>query len=493
MQLCAKEELFLAIYRCQNTRMSKKTLNKDNLTSLGVDRLADLLLEVSTGSAEIKRRLRLELIHNQGPDELAHEVRKRLATLRKSTSFIGWRKRKALIKDLTIQVSMITDKIGNEAPIEAFDLLWSFIELAPSVYQRVDDSRGEIREVFQSALMRFEDIAPRAVQNPQALSERVWEALLDNGFGEFDGIIGLVAPTLGKEGLEHLADLVKAHAATPLETSSEDHAALVFLRELRSSSGDYAAEQKLRLTKRCLQEIAEALGDTEAYIAQYSEQELRYPEIAAEVATLLLDSGQNEEALEILRASEMNTGGAGQEDWDACYVACLIALDRREDAQTHRWDCFLQTLHVGHLRAHLKDLPDFDDIEVEDRAKQYALQFSDMAAALEFFLDLPDLSTASQLVQCRTGELAHQPRHILAATADALWERHPLSAVLLSRAMIEIALNEGWYGDAANHFNECAARDREIASYGSFISHEIFADSLQTRYPGKPSFWAKVQ
>ena len=46
--------------------MSKKTLNKDNLTALGAERLADLLIEVSTGSADIKRRLRLELSHNVG-------------------------------------------------------------------------------------------------------------------------------------------------------------------------------------------------------------------------------------------------------------------------------------------------------------------------------------------------------------------------------------------------------------------------------------------
>jgi hypothetical protein len=51
--------------------MSKKTLNKANLADLGSDRLADLLLEVSTGSADIKRRLRLELSHNLGVSELA--------------------------------------------------------------------------------------------------------------------------------------------------------------------------------------------------------------------------------------------------------------------------------------------------------------------------------------------------------------------------------------------------------------------------------------
>ena len=74
---------------CQKDHMSKKTLNSENLAALGAERLAELLIEVSTGSAEIKRRLRLEISHSLGSAELAREVRKRLTTLRKSKSYVG--------------------------------------------------------------------------------------------------------------------------------------------------------------------------------------------------------------------------------------------------------------------------------------------------------------------------------------------------------------------------------------------------------------------
>jgi hypothetical protein len=87
--------------------MSKKTLNEANLEALGAGRLAHLLIEVSTGSAEIKRRLRLELSHSLGPEELARDVQKRLTSIRRSTSFVGWRKRKALIKDKCDKVKQL--------------------------------------------------------------------------------------------------------------------------------------------------------------------------------------------------------------------------------------------------------------------------------------------------------------------------------------------------------------------------------------------------
>jgi len=239
--------------------MSRKTLNKTNLAALGADRLADLMLEVSTGSAEIKRRLRLELSHNLGPQELAGDVRKRLVSLRKSRGFVSWRKRKSLIKDLNTQVGMITEKIAPEEPTQAFELLWQFIELAPSIYERVDDSRGEVGDVFRDALQRFEDIAPRAIFGPQTLAARVWDAVLDNGYGEFDGIISLLAPSLGDAGLTHLKALVQAYEDAPLPDEREDHAAIHFLRDLRSEDGSYAAEEKTRFIKYCLQGLCQVV------------------------------------------------------------------------------------------------------------------------------------------------------------------------------------------------------------------------------------------
>src|SRR3954449_9194334 len=57
---------------------SKKTLNLDNLEALGAKRLAGLLLELAAGDAAAKRRLRLELSAEAGPEAGAADIRKRL-------------------------------------------------------------------------------------------------------------------------------------------------------------------------------------------------------------------------------------------------------------------------------------------------------------------------------------------------------------------------------------------------------------------------------
>lgn len=476
--------------------MSKKTLNKDNLSALGLGRLADLLLEVSTGSAEIKRRLRLELSHNLGPAELARDVRKRLASLRRSTSFVGWRKRKALIKDLNTQLTMITEKIAPEEPTEAFDLLWQFIELAPSVYERVDDSRGDVGDVFRGALVRFEEIAPLAILGVTVLAARVWDALRDNGYGEFDGIITILAPTLGEEGLEHLKSLVEDYARMPAEDTPDEHEALRFLRDLRSGTGNYAVDQKNHLIKTCLQEIAEARGDTEAYIAQYSNRELTRPDIAAEVALLFLAQGQADAALATLTGADFNGGALGQKEWDIAYIASLVALDRIDEAQAHRWIRFGETLTPDFLRDYLKVLPDFDDIEAEDRAKAQALNFESVHTALAFFLNWPDLRCAARLIETRAVELNGNFYHILSPAADTLREKYPLAAVLLWRTMIDYTLSEGRstrYAHAADHLMDCAALDGEISDYGPFASHSSYLADLRARHERKTSFWQRIR
>ena len=91
---------------------SKKTLNTKNLEALGARRLAELLIEVSTGNAAAKRRLRLELAGAQSPGEVAKEVRKRLITIERSRSFIDWQNRKALVEDLETQRRAIVDPVA---------------------------------------------------------------------------------------------------------------------------------------------------------------------------------------------------------------------------------------------------------------------------------------------------------------------------------------------------------------------------------------------
>ena len=60
---------------------AKTALNAKNLEALGLERLTELLIEISVGNAAAKRRLRVELADAQSLAELAREVRRRLTII----------------------------------------------------------------------------------------------------------------------------------------------------------------------------------------------------------------------------------------------------------------------------------------------------------------------------------------------------------------------------------------------------------------------------
>ena len=195
---------------------SKTTLNTKNLEALGAQRLAELLIELSTGDAAAKRRLRLELAGVGGTDEVAREIRKRLTTIARSRSDVDWEKRRALVKDLDTQRRAIVEQVAPADPHEALELMWCFVGLATSVLERCDDSSGTVIGVFDTAVADLGRIAAAAEPDPKGLADEVARVLPDNHYGQYDELIGVLVPALGPDGLEHLKQRMIALASEPV-------------------------------------------------------------------------------------------------------------------------------------------------------------------------------------------------------------------------------------------------------------------------------------
>src|SRR3546814_852900 len=183
---------------------AKTTLNAKNLEALGAQRLAELLIEISTGNAAHKRRLRLELAGNHSSGEVAREVRKRLSSIGRARTFIDWRKVKATKLDLETQRKMIVETVAKDDPAEAFELIWQFLALADAIFARSDDGSGTLIQSFHQACADAGTLAMAAAINHNHLAEKVFKALLANGYGQFDRLIAAMATALDGQGLESL-------------------------------------------------------------------------------------------------------------------------------------------------------------------------------------------------------------------------------------------------------------------------------------------------
>jgi hypothetical protein len=479
---------------------AKTTLNAKNLEALGAERLAELLLEISAGNAAAKRRLRLALAGAQSPNEVAKEVRKRLATIARSRSFVDWQGIKLLADDLDTQRRAIVETVAKAEPGEALDLLWRLMALAPSVFERCDDSSGLVITVFRQACRDLGEVALTAKADPISLADRAFEALTTNSYGQFDELIRVLAPALGQPGLEHLKqrmiDLSNRPVTKPIERERVkigwSSAGPIYEDEIEEHS-------RVSRVRFALTEIADAQGDVDAFIAQHSEKARKVPRIAAEISRRLLSAGRVQEAWRAIEAAENPRRDSGWDwpdfEWEDARIEVLEALGRPDDAQAARWSCFERSLSSRHLREYLKRLPDFDDVTAEKKALDYAQGSRDMLQALSFLISWPALDRAADLVLKRSGELDGDHYEILTRAAEALAGKHPLAATVLLRAMIDFSLRNGRssrYRHAARHLLDCSSLSSAIKDFGKFEPHDTYETRLRREHGKKSSFWSFI-
>ena len=475
---------------------SKTTLNAKNLEALGVKRLAELLIEISTGNANHKRLLRMELVGNSSGAELAREVRKRLGSIARSKSWIDWQKVKIVKADLEAQRRSIVEKIApNDAQV-AFELIWQYLSLADSLFERSHDESGALIDSFHAACKDAGHIASMAKISVDHLVGKIFFALQNNGYGQYGRLIRAMAPVLGEVGLRRLQRKFEEWAKEPKQKIAEKDREIIGWGNNGSVCWDELDSSSKAMTiTGSLEQIADELGDVDLYIKQQSEQSLASPFVATNIAQRLFTAGRVEEALIALDQVEFDSRREIPSEWQVLRADVLEALGRSEDAQQFRWASFEQTLHEELLRDYVKRLADFDDIEAEEKAFAYVHAFPDANRSLYFFLEYHSLVEASKLVLNRASEMDGDHYELMSYAAEKLSAKFPLAATILLRAMIDFTLNGGRsrrYQHAARHLLECGALSMSIGDYGSFVSHEAYVSALRNVHGRKHGFWPLV-
>ena len=472
---------------------SKTTLNAKNLEALGTERLAQLLIEVSNGNAAAKRKLRLELAGAQSPTEAGRAIAKRLTSIANAKSAITWKKRKSFIDDLQTQRRGIIEQVGPNDPDQALILMWRFMGLANPIIERCQSGDGEVIAVFHEACADLGPLVAAANPSAEMLIDTTFDALCENMYGQFDKLIATLTPALGANGLERLRQKLEAF----LETSNATDLSTDVI--LRQNTAEYmqsiAERRKQRIAKSALLELADAQGDVDAFIAQFDPWTRTIPPNAIHIARRLVDAGRAAEALDFLDAADVDEDDWDRMDWQDARIDVLEAMGRKEEAQAFRWACFERDLWADYLRAYLRKLPDFDDIEAEEKAVAIAMADPELLAALQFFLDWQSPDRAAELLINRHSEIDGNRFEYLTPAADALAESHPLAATLVLRAMIDFAVSKGRskrYRHAARHLATCAELAPRIDDFGAFETHDAYVARLKGQHGRKSGFWSLV-
>lgn len=387
-----------------------KRLTAANLAGLGPERLGALLMQAADSDAILKRRLRLVLAAEAGPDLLAVELDKRLTALAASRARVSWRKRPELLRDLEVLRTAVVEDLAEAAPALALERVIAWFDLFRALATRVKDPRGEMTAAFEAAAPDLWRLGEAALATDPAALDRLAEAITRQPL-EYARWIGAadqaVSPDLARGLLDRL---------------------------------DLAAG--VRGTRTVLRRLADRAGDLDLWLSLATPEEKAAPDFAAAAALRLVEAGRVVEARAALEASLVPspsnrkwTFGRSPNAppprltpaWEAAGIAVLDAEGRRDEAQSMRWAMFERDLSAQALRDYLARLPDFDDVEALDRALAHAATYADAEAALGFLMDWPAHREAAALVESRNREL----RGALPQKADwaaRLAQRFPAAA-----------------------------------------------------------------
>lgn len=466
----------------------KPALSTDKLKDLGTDKLAQLVLEEAERNAGFRRQVKAALAGKSGPEAIAKLIDRRLSGLARAKSFIEWDKARAFTDDLRSLTDTITSELGLAAPALAIDRLLRFIATHEQVFERVDDSSGCVQDVYYQAIHATGDLAASLpVPEANALPEKIMTALGESTHGYLADVTEAVAPHLPQDTLARWdGDLKDAIA----ERQTEDAA--------RKSDGWFYSMTSQWAGMR--QILASARGDLDLLIALELKKKPHMQDTLA-ITAQLLEAGRTAEALEWVRKPGRRTFGETDDGLAPERVSLeariLDATGDRSAAQALRWRCFEARLPADILRQYLKLLPDFEDIEAEDRAHAFALEKAKPEEALQFFLDWPRLDLAAKLITTHPHRWDGGDWHNLPKIADLLEHDHPLAATILYRALLDRILDRARskaYGHGAKYLGKLTllAQEADAMRPGTMTDHATYLAKLKKTHPRKSGFWARV-
>jgi hypothetical protein len=402
---------------------SRKALNAANLEALGPERLAAILMDEADGRPMIKGRLRLELAAAMGPEALQDELNKRHEPLQFSRTRIHWRKQKEFRRDLELQRRTIVGPLAQADPARALELLLKFVALERGLLSRATDAKGEMAEIFSTALADLPAVAAQLAAPIPDLTETLIDALSTARVGAGGEVVAACRPALDAAGLDRLRARIEMESAPPRRANA--------------------------IWRAPLQAVLEAQGDAAALADSFSAGEQLLPPVGARIARAYVAAGELDKAKAALDRSDPYADAvaaarrpgavepdAGEIAWDAARIALLEASGEADAAQAQRWASFERGLSAPALRDYLKRLTGFDDVVAEDKALLHARIYPRFAPALRFLIDWPSLETASVLVLERREDIDAADPLLLERAARALEGRYPLAAMLLLRAAI---------------------------------------------------------
>lgn len=134
-----------------------RSLNKEQLVSLGAQKLSELVLSLCHEQPAVKESV-LSYLCESDPYMDVLSIHQQLETIYQDTHFITYHESEYFFEHLNDQFDQICELLPSMAQ-EAFELIDEFISRVPNIVRRIDDASGGLRQIGNHASLLWLDCA----------------------------------------------------------------------------------------------------------------------------------------------------------------------------------------------------------------------------------------------------------------------------------------------------------------------------------------------
>lgn len=469
----------------------------------------------------------------QGMDKLLDKKIERLLLqsdkpklIKKLTSYLkGLRRRRKFLdywenSDFVTELNYLVDDVMSLYPEHSeacLALLELFIDSTSSTFERVDDSNGDVGDIYRNLTLLWLQVAASCYSREkqtvsdneqdilsQAWCEKVKAMADDNDYGTKDYLLNNVNLLLSASEIESLIEDYKYEYETLLaeisdnkETVTRYHSANVEINDNSYKKGNL---------ERALMDLAWSLSDVDKFekVYKYLIAHRGFSRYHFEtLMRFMIEHEAYEVALGYLHVDRPSSDKSNHQ------LNELERLDWLNQIYIKRGDkpAQLETLGAAfELQpsiALFKQMMTIATPAQQASLRKVATQIADqqeVLTAIALWLEIGEIEIATQLAVKRQDEFDELHYSTLTKQLKQLPDNTTLIRVIIYRSLLNDILDNARsiaYGHAARYYNHLvkleAFIDRSNKGYSSLANYQDYIKALKQKHGKKYSFWERVE
>jgi len=459
---------------------------KQKIDHLDAAVIKDFLLNLYLHHPELNTQIETLILMND-PAAYSKAILKRIQSVSRGRKFIDYHTSGLFARDLDSILLDIESGLLDESPKQAFDLLTKYLATANKVFERSDDSSGDIGGVYRSAVLMWLAAAKAWKDTTPAGKkvnwlERVYELYCDNDYAVYDTLLPNSNILLSHDELTQLAWRYESELRQALKSPDKKGG-------FNMAASTHGA---------ALGAVAEALKDPALYeratlISSPQPNDMQKQSIIK----MYLRFQQTDEALRWLSTAwEPRFESDRLRLLDEAYLQNGNANALKET----RYQFYQQDKTYSSFSRYFELLNDKEKLIAQRQATQQAEKGGESVYELtdniELLLCLNETQRAESLVLARQDEIEHCFYDSLLKLAKMFDEKKCwLAATVCYRGLLSDILNQARskaYTHAARYYKKLTLISKHIEQYSPLVEHTDFIQQLDEKHGRKRSFWQRV-